>query len=85
MELRIFVIVWAISASLMAADIQVIEQIVAKVNGDIITRGELDTSRRTLEAQVAPNADTTFPEPGLPGQWSPRLALRGDGPGTRSA
>ncbi len=36
----------------MAADVAVIEQIVAKVNGDIITRGELDRSRRQLEADM---------------------------------
>mgnify|MGYP005816001739 CR=1 FL=1 len=38
--------------SAMAADVTVIEQIVAKVNGDIVTRGELDRSRRQMEADM---------------------------------
>src|ERR1041384_3722297 len=33
----------------VAADVRVVEEIAAKVNGDIITRGELDTQRRDLE------------------------------------
>jgi hypothetical protein len=33
----------------VAADIRVVEEIAAKVNGDIITRGELDEQRRDLE------------------------------------
>ncbi len=32
-----------------AADIRVVEEIAAKVNGDIVTRGELDEQRRELE------------------------------------
>ena len=36
-----------------AADVRVIEQIVAKVNGDIITRGEIERSRQTLEQELA--------------------------------
>lgn len=35
-----------------AADVTVIEQIVAKVNGDIITRGEIERTRRQLEADM---------------------------------
>src|SRR3954452_8378939 len=35
-----------------AADIGVVEEIVAKVNGDIITRSEIDRSRRQLEAEL---------------------------------
>jgi len=35
-----------------AADVTVIEQIVAKVNGDIVTRGELERSRRQMEADM---------------------------------
>ena len=31
-----------------AADIRVVEEIVAKVNGDIITRGQLDTTRQGI-------------------------------------
>jgi peptidyl-prolyl cis-trans isomerase SurA len=35
-----------------ASDISVVEQIVAKVNGDIITRGELEKTRQALEQQL---------------------------------
>ncbi len=34
----------------MTADVRVVEEIVAKVNGDIVTRGELEKSRMDLEA-----------------------------------
>ncbi|HBY61676.1 MAG TPA: hypothetical protein DEH78_17785, partial [Solibacterales bacterium] len=37
--------------TMWAAEPVVVEQIVAKVNGDIITRGELDRLRRMLEAE----------------------------------
>lgn len=40
------------AASAMAADVRVIEMIVAKVNGDIITTGELQRNRRELEASL---------------------------------
>jgi peptidyl-prolyl cis-trans isomerase SurA len=36
------------SGSLFAADLAVVEEIVAKCNGDIITRGDLDRSRKQL-------------------------------------
>jgi len=36
----------------MAADVRVVEEIAAKVNGDIITRGELDQARREAEAAL---------------------------------
>lgn len=36
----------------LAADIVVIEEIVAKVNGDVITRTELERSRRQMEAEM---------------------------------
>lgn len=46
----------ALSASLLstasAADIGVVEEIIAKVNGDIITRSEIDRQRRQLEAEL---------------------------------
>jgi peptidyl-prolyl cis-trans isomerase SurA len=42
--------VFAFSAP--AADIGVVEEIIAKVNGDIITRTELDRSRKQLEADA---------------------------------
>ena len=35
-----------------AADVAVVEEIVAKVNGDIITRGELEQKRKQLEADL---------------------------------
>ena len=36
----------------VAADVRVVEEIAAKVNGDIITRGELDSQRRDLERSL---------------------------------
>ena len=36
----------------VSADIAVIEEIIAKVNGDIITRGEIEKSRRQFEAEL---------------------------------
>ena len=42
MGFKIFAVFCAVSASLMAAEVRIIEQIVAKVNGDIVTQGELD-------------------------------------------
>src|ERR1700682_4907182 len=36
------------SGSLFAADLAVVEEIVAQCNGDIITRGDLDRSRKQL-------------------------------------
>jgi peptidyl-prolyl cis-trans isomerase SurA len=44
--------VLAISLLGQAADITTIEQIIAKVNGDIITRGELDRLRKQTEAEL---------------------------------
>ncbi len=45
-----FVVVVAASVcSLFAADVKVVEEIAAKVNGDIITRGELEQSRKDIE------------------------------------
>src|SRR5579859_4489881 len=35
-------------SSMFAADLPVVEEIVAKCNGDIITRGDLDHSRKQL-------------------------------------
>lgn len=42
----------ALSMSAFAADIGIVEEIVAKVNGDIITRSELDRSRKQMEAEL---------------------------------
>ena len=36
-----------------APNVRVVEEIVAKVNGDIITRGELEHTRQTIEAELA--------------------------------
>jgi peptidyl-prolyl cis-trans isomerase SurA len=45
-----FVVVSAATVALaLAADVRVIEEIAAKVNGDIITRSELEQTRRELE------------------------------------
>jgi parvulin-like peptidyl-prolyl isomerase len=41
----------ALSAA-VAADVRVVEEIAAKVNGDIVTRGELDEDRRGLEVYL---------------------------------
>lgn len=39
-------------AAAAAADVRVVEEIVAKVNGDIITRSEIERSRQTLEMEL---------------------------------
>lgn len=38
--------------TMWAADVSTVEQIVAKVNGDIVTRSELDRTRKQAEAQM---------------------------------
>ncbi|HCC55898.1 MAG TPA: peptidylprolyl isomerase [Solibacterales bacterium] len=40
------------AADVSTPPIRVIEEIVAKVNGDIITRGELEQQRRAIEAEI---------------------------------
>jgi peptidyl-prolyl cis-trans isomerase SurA len=55
MDSRVWAVFLAVAGSLNAADVnqvKVIEQIVAKVNGDIITRGELEKSRQVLELEM---------------------------------
>src|ERR1017187_7741066 len=48
--IRRFVVVMMAALPLaVAADIRVVEEIAAKVNGDIVTRGELEEQRRELE------------------------------------
>jgi parvulin-like peptidyl-prolyl isomerase len=42
----------AFSGLACAADVSVIDEIVAKVNGDIITRSEVERERRTIEAEL---------------------------------
>ncbi|MDW8129131.1 MAG: peptidylprolyl isomerase [Bryobacterales bacterium] len=41
-----------LAAGLAAADVRVVEEIVAKVNNEIITRGELERSRKQLEESL---------------------------------
>ena len=47
---KLFLLAGLASASLAAADVRVMEEIVAKVNGDIVTRTELDKSRMGMQA-----------------------------------
>ena len=48
-----FVILIAASLTIAgAADIRVVEEIVSKVNGDIITRGEIDHTREMLTQEL---------------------------------
>jgi len=49
--MRILLLVALMAASMPAADL--IEQIIAKVNGDIITHTELDRSRKQMEGEAA--------------------------------
>src|SRR5438309_959576 len=49
MTSRIVVLGAAAVAVALAADIRVVEEIAAKVNGDIITRGELEQTRKEIE------------------------------------
>src|SRR2546423_13921195 len=49
---RALAVFLTVFTGLAAAEVKVIEQIVAKVNGDIITRGELERSRQVLEAEL---------------------------------
>ena len=42
--------VWVLSAA--ASDVRVVEEIVAKVNGDIITRSEIERTRQGIEAEL---------------------------------
>jgi len=48
--IRRFVVVMMAALPLaVAADVRVVEEIAAKVNGDIVTRGELDEQKRELD------------------------------------
>jgi parvulin-like peptidyl-prolyl isomerase len=49
---RFVVLSAAVVAAALAAEIRVVEEIAAKVNGDIITRGELEQTRRTKEQEL---------------------------------
>src|SRR5262244_866753 len=52
MRLRFAVITAATLSIAAAADIRVLEEIVAKVNGDIITRGEIERTRQGIAAEL---------------------------------
>ena len=53
MSVRGFVVVVCLAAGIgQAADVRVIEQIVAKVNGEIITESELERTRTLVEAEL---------------------------------
>src|ERR1700736_315527 len=41
-----------------AADVRVVEEIVAKVNGDIVTKGELEKTRQDMEAALRQQGGT---------------------------
>src|ERR1700686_3027199 len=49
---RVLLVFLAVFYSATAADVTVVEQIVAKVNGDIITRGELEKTRSAMEQEM---------------------------------
>lgn len=49
---RVLVVFLAVLAGAEASDVRIVEQIVAKVNGDIITRGELEKTRLTMEQEI---------------------------------
>jgi len=52
MTMKYYAALLALSGLALAADVSVIDEIVAKVNGDIITRSEVERERRTIEAEL---------------------------------
>ena len=52
MQFRLGAGVIALVSIGLASDVRVVEEIVAKVNGDIITKSELERARQDLEAQL---------------------------------
>jgi peptidyl-prolyl cis-trans isomerase SurA len=52
MRFRLCAGIVALGSIGLAADIHVVEEIVAKVNGDIITRGDVENTRHTIEADM---------------------------------
>lgn len=52
MLLRLLATSSALGVCLFAADSAIVEEIIAKVNGDIITRSELDRGHKQLEAEL---------------------------------
>src|SRR5579862_326565 len=51
MYLRFFGLLVVSLTTASAADVRVVEEIVAKINGDIITRTELERSRESFDAE----------------------------------
>jgi len=51
-------VVLLVSGSVFAADLTIVEEIIAKCNGDIITRGDLERSRKDLAKAVQQQAVT---------------------------
>jgi len=49
---RFLLLIAAALPMAVAADVHIVEEIAAKVNGDIITRGELEQQRKELEQQL---------------------------------
>jgi peptidyl-prolyl cis-trans isomerase SurA len=52
MKFRSILASLAVCTSAVAAEVGVVEEIIAKVNGDIITRSEVERSRQQLEAEL---------------------------------
>jgi parvulin-like peptidyl-prolyl isomerase len=52
MQFRLGAGVFALVSIGLASDVRVVEEIVAKVNGDIITKSELERARQELETQL---------------------------------
>src|SRR5689334_4211352 len=51
MSCRLIALIAATLPLAHAADVRIVEEIVAKVNGDIITRGEIERTRQQLEQE----------------------------------
>jgi len=68
MRFRVCAGIFALVSIGLAADVRVVEEIVAKVNGDIITKGEIERSRQEIEAELkqqgmnGPGLDKTVKE-----------------------
>lgn len=52
MKCAVSLVLLSFSGAALAADVKIIEQIVAKVNNEIITRGELERTRRQIEQEL---------------------------------
>ena len=51
-DMKFFSVLLVTAGVSMAADIGVVEEIVAKVNGDIVTRGDLDRARKSIAGEL---------------------------------